>query len=134
MLKFNIDCNISVCGFDRNIAAGPYDHLPSDTPLGLDGIYTFVYDYPLSKRARFDHPLVPSVSALDILTIAKADYKFIYAAEDADVGGPTDDIPGTMNRSSSDGRYGIWGHCLGDLFFEGIKIDEHNVIEFIMGS
>lgn len=133
MSNHNIDCNVHLCSFSKGMEVSECDRLPSDTPLGLDGIFTFVYDYPLSKKATFDHPLISSVSAIDILAIAKADYEFIYAAEEAD-DGPTENIPGMLNRASSDGRYGIWGHCIEDLFFEGIKIDESNIVEFVIGS
>lgn len=32
-------------------------------------------------------------------------------------------IPGMFNRQESNGRYGIWGHCIEDLLYNGM----HNI-------
>jgi len=130
----NIDCNHHVASFCREDVGDEERYLVDDTPLGLTGEYTFVYTYPLSAAARFNHPLITSAGSIDILLIAKADYEYIYAEEDAACG-ETPNIPGMLNRDRSEGPYGIWGHCLSDLYFEEIQIDsEKKIITFCIGS
>jgi hypothetical protein len=43
-------------------------------------------------------------------------YKHVYASEE-DPG----HIPGMLNRKTSTGRFGIWGHDISDLVFEGAE-------------
>ena len=132
-MKKTIDCNVHLCGFSKDMEADEYDKLHSNKPLGLDGTFKFEYDYPLNTEAVFEHQLTSEMTALDILEIGQADYERIYREEDEDVGGPTENIPGMLNRQISEGRYGIWGHSIGDLYFEGIEISG-NKISFSMGS
>ena len=60
-------------------------------------------------------------------------YKRIYREEDA-AEGPTDNLPGLLDRDSSEGPYGIWGHHIGDLFLEGVREISPNKFELSMGS
>lgn len=104
------------------------------TPLGLAGDFYFTYDYPLSVKASFPHKLTPEMTGEDLLVLARADYERIYREEDEAVGNPGH-IPGMLNRATSPGPYGIWGHDFSDLYFEGIEVDEDSrQIEFGMGS
>jgi hypothetical protein len=129
-----IDCNHHVASFSREDIGEEERYLVDDTPLGLVGTYSFMYRYPLSVEVGIPHPLIRLTSAIDILLLAKKDYEDIYAAEDAAVG-ETPNIPGMLNRDSSEGPYGIWGHCLSDLYFEQIEIDtEKKIIKFCIGS
>jgi hypothetical protein len=127
----NINCNIHVCSFLANKPKAEYDEYPKSGPLGLrEGEYEFQYDYPLDTVAKFKRKLNAKHSARNILRFAARDYKKIYDAEDD---------PGyrgkSFNRGMSAGPYGIWGHYMGDLYFEGIHIDENKkVIKFGMGS
>ena len=132
-MKKKINCCTHLVGFSKDMEAEEYDTLPDNKPLGLVGTFKFEYDYPLNTKAVFEHQLTAETTALDILEMGQADYKRIYREEDEDVGAPTGNIPGMLNRQISSGRYGIWGHSIGDLFFEGIKISG-NVISFEMGS
>ena len=103
-------------------------------PLGLSGEYTFSYSYPLSKIAEFQHALTPEMTGEDVLVLARKDYERIYREEE-DVAGDPGHIPGMLNRNTSSGPYGIWGHDFSDLYFEGINlIDESKMISFYMGS
>jgi RNA-binding protein YhbY len=108
------------------------------------GEYMFVYKVPLTNQAAFLHNLPSTVTARDLMNIAVGDYRRIYAEEEAtsvvqaedsqqvNMGGKTITL---MNRTKTQGKYGIWGHVLGDLFFEVIKIDtEKKTIDFLMGT
>jgi len=125
-----IDCNHHAASFCRENIGDEERYLVTDTPLGLEGEYTFVYTYPLSREARIAHCDMASASAIDILLAARKDYEHIYAAEEN-----PGHIPGMLNRAISDGPYGIWGHDFSDLYFESIDIDTaKKVISFGMGS
>ena len=82
----------------------------------VPGEWTFKYTYPLDSEPEFKHHLTGDTKIHDILVLAAADYKQIYDEPDQD-------------------KYGIWGHTIGDLYFEGVDIDhETKTIEFHMGS
>lgn len=99
------------------------------------GEYVFKYSYPLANEAQFKHTLDGKSNVMDVLKLAAADYTKIYEEENASSAIPEGYIPGMYNRVSTNGKHGIWGHVLGDLFFEGVEIDEEKrTVEFIMGS
>lgn len=130
-----VDCNHHAASFTRECAAEDEEYPLAEMPLGIEaGEYAFVYRYPLSQRASFRHALPNTTSVVDILLQARADYEHIYAEEDRTVG-PTENIPGMLNRQQSQGPYGIWGHDFSDLYFEGVEIDTaERIVTFNMGS
>jgi len=133
-------CNLHLCSFDINTTEEAYksrcDNPPSSEPLNLtEAEYTFEYDYPLENTAKFTRKLTPTMSALDLLAFGKEDYQHIYKEEDAASNIPPGNIPGMLNRNSTDGPYGIWGHDIGDLYFEGIEINiKQKKVKFWIGS
>jgi hypothetical protein len=136
MSLFKIDeCNIPVVLVKRGMEIdSEYEKIPSDEGLGLRGTYTFEYSYPLKSKAQFTELLNPLTSGFDLLLIGKQHYERIYSEEASDVPDPGL-IPGMLNRDYSNGRHGIWGHDLEDLFFEGIEVDTGaRKISFLMGS
>lgn len=38
------------------------------------------------------------------------------------------------HRNQTNGKYGIWGHDIGDLVFEGVVVYDNGTIEFLIGS
>lgn len=129
-----INCNHHIESFCREDAINNEYHPLTNVPLELDGDYWFLYRYPLSVKVAIPHLFTSQQSSIDILMLAKKDYQDIYAAEDAAVG-KTENIPGMLNRDTSAGPYGIWGHCLSDLYFETIHIDNaEKIISFDIGS
>ena len=127
----NLQCNLHAASFVKDEERDEYDDVSKLQPaLNISGEFTFVYTYPLSNSASFKHTLTPGMNGEDILALARKDYEAIYAAED-DPG----NIPGMLNRSISEGPYGIWGHHFSDLYFECIDIDTAKMrISFGMGS
>jgi hypothetical protein len=120
----HIDCNEHIESYHSSTNA-----------LTLDaGIYTFVYMYPLSNDAEFTHQLDGNTTLHDILLLVKADYTCIYKTEEDAVGNPGT-MPGMLNRATSTGPYGIWGHDLSDLYVEGININmTTKTVMFDIGS
>ena len=100
-----------------------YEPLTED-PLNIPaGEYRFLYDYPISKEVYIPHNLTEKSSIIDVLLIAKEDYEKIYKIDNEECIDP------------NDAPFGIWGHHLGDLYFEGIAVNtKNNVIGFYMGS
>lgn len=127
-----IKCNVLLMSVFKGMIHTRYDKIPPDEPLGLAGEFTFEYTYPLSQDATFVHVLDKDTTAMDILILGRSDYEQIYREEEQDAGDPGN-IPGMLNRASSNGRHGIWGHVIDDLYFEGINITD-NKVSFSMGS
>lgn len=108
------------------------------------GDYTFVYRYPLSQPAEFKHTLPPQMGLEEFLVLAKEDYQRIYKEEDetttvpaknsqtVNIGGKTLEL---MNRTRTTGKHGIWGHVIGDLYFERVYVDiDNRIVHFDIGS
>jgi len=91
---------------------------------------TLVFDYPLEKEFVFDLPF-PSEAGFtrgQLVTAIADKYKQIYKEEEETSTLPVESIsdrcervgytgPGSgyINRAQTNGKYGIWGHDLGDL-------------------
>jgi hypothetical protein len=98
--------------------------------------YTLTIDYPLSTPALF--PLrTPStgVSRIDLVEIIVKAYREVYKEEEESTKVKSGLIPGMYNRNTTDGKYGIWGHGLGDLMLHAAYVDEETgVIELGVDS
>ena len=84
---------------------------------------TIQFTYPLSVEIIEEYQQEGGFSRKDLFRYIFEEYKKIYDEEEEEVGDP-----GTYerlyNRRSSNGRYGIWGHYLEDLYLEFIRYDE----------
>lgn len=88
--------------------------------------------YPLSVKV----PIVIEKAdcIADILVPIAKKYKEIYKEEAATTkltGSPEGNL---INRSKTDGTYGIWGHDFGDLVFEGLVLNKEGLSEVYIGS
>lgn len=136
MIK-TLSCNFQVEAYTATIgyAGTEFSKKLSKDPLGITGEYTFKYDYPLSNEAAFVHPITKDMTWANILALAKKDYKRIYKEEDDSTKVKPGNIPGMLNRNKTNGKWGIWGHDIGDLFFEGVRIDTtRKTVSFAIGS
>ena len=86
-------------------------------------------DYPLTESAIFKFNSSPKGTTRHQLSekIRKC-YKKVYEDEDKSVGHKTSNIKGMFNRDFSDGKYGIWGHDIGDLVLVDADVSKKNVI------
>ena len=115
-----LECSVHVASFNKK----------GGKALGLpEGYYVFDYAYPLTNKATFTHALTVETTKFDLLRLVRQDYEEIYRVEGEDPG----HAPGMYNRAESRGRYGIWGHDIGDLFCEGVRVNDRSV-SFQMGS
>ena len=90
--------------------------------------------YPLGTPASMDFKVDDSTTVGDVLWIAAKFYEKVYDEEDSwDTPSSPDERTGLLNRERTSGPYGIWGHDIGDLWFEGIRIDGRK-ITLCMGS
>jgi hypothetical protein len=89
-----------------------------------DDAIAVVLDYPLEEAWSFRVPLPPEGHTVRSLVRAiRAIYREVYAEEAATTTIPEGRAaPNLLNRNRTDGTYRIWGHDLGDLFVEGMRI------------
>jgi hypothetical protein len=105
----------------------------SDWNKNINTIYAYI-TYPLDNPAivKFERSDKRRKITYKVLMYAytKA-YQMVYALEDAD---NTPTTPGLMNTSHTHGRYGIWGHYIDALIYNGSSLvqvyDDSIVCEF----
>lgn len=91
------------------------------------------FDYPLSQPSTRQFFKEGGWTLYDFYRAVYEGYTKIYAEEDAAVGDPGL-IPGMLNRATSSGPHGIWGHGIEDLFLEGFQETSPGEFELGMGS
>lgn len=94
---------------------------------------TIVFSYPLKDSFEFEFENDGSFTRKDFWRVVHEGYLKIYEEEDAAVG-PTGNMTPMLNRATSDGPYGIWGHHIDDLYLEGVREISSNKFELSMGS
>ena len=90
--------------------------------------------YPLSVKVNYEREHKGGYSRKLLFEWIYQAYKKIYEEEERQVGDP-----GTYemlyNRKNSEGRYGIWGHYMNDLYLEFIRYDpKTKIIHLAIGS
>lgn len=88
------------------------------------------FDYPLSNPAFFSFHSDNGFTRRQLVNLIVDTYKKIYEEEDSstvEVAPTTIEERmakgGLINRNQTDGKYGIWGHDIEDLWLEGIHYD-----------
>lgn len=98
---------------------------PKETVLSA-GEYTLVIDYPLSNPFKKKFKVAKGgMTRAKLVALVIKSYKKIYADEDKDMGTQTGFIPGMLNRATSEGRYGIWGHVMEDLMLHTATVQKN---------
>lgn len=87
------------------------------------------FDYPLSTPAEMKFKSTKGFTRKKIFECIHKGYKKIYASE-KDPG----HIPGMYNRKTSEGKYGIWGHDIGDLVVEEVQQTKPGYFTLSIGS
>ena len=83
------------------------------------------YSYPLDKPVIFAEKAPNGLyfTRADIARVIGQRYEYIYDMENATSGVAETNIPGMYNRVTTDGRFGIWGHVLGDLVLHTVSYE-----------
>lgn len=95
--------------------------------------YTVVIDYPLSVPAKFElYTGRKGLTRVDMVSAIVKVYKHVYAVEDGTASrkarlGIEGGAAPLLNCEQSDGKYGIWGHCLGDLVLCSMEVDKDKI-------
>lgn len=94
---------------------------PSTVVLKPNKTYTLILDYPVSTH--YKAPIVTGEDGMTRIDLANQickHYRKMYKEEDesteipAKLGIEGANVP-MLNRCRTNGKYGIWGHCIGDL-------------------
>jgi hypothetical protein len=81
-----------------------------------------VITYPLNNEAvlRFAIPDNTILNVATILYLYTYAYQKVYKIEEQDLNTPVGTVaPSMLNRAQSNGMYGIWGHNITDLVYNG---------------
>lgn len=91
--------------------------------------YILKVDYPLrdSCKVEFNTGKIGFTREKLIDKICKL-YRKIYQIEDSSSKIKSGLIPGMLNRNFTNGKFGIWGHGIGDLCLVSANISKNNVI------
>lgn len=97
---------------------------PDEIILGPNTKWQLEFYYPLTTAVRF-HFVAPAAGHTRkevVNAIAKA-YKQIYAEEKQTSTIKAATLPQSFNRNLTNGKYGIWGHVLGDLILHTLYMN-----------
>jgi len=112
--EYNFSAHISSFPSLRNQIIDGNEKITDRTSIDI------VFDYPLSRSVNLSFTNPSGFTRNDFYRCIYDGYTFIYSEEEADAGDPGH-IPGMLNRAPSEGRYGIWGHDMGDLVIERVE-------------
>lgn len=85
---------------------------------------TLWLEYPFDDEYDFKiYPRDPSKGFTrgELIRVIKQTYDRCYAEEEDSSTEPVTNIPGMLNRATTNGNYGIWGHGLDDLVLHTIE-------------
>ena len=106
----------------------------ADTVIDYRHEITVIIDYPLSKPCNLHISGGGPITAGRFCKAIADMYRMIYKEEARTSSLPERNIRGMLNRASTDGKYGVWGHSIGDLYLEGAVLREDDAWELFMGS
>jgi hypothetical protein len=107
---------------------GVIEHLKPEEEILPAGVYTLKVDYPLNTPMYDTHTFSGPITREEMVKWIVDSYRYIYDMEKKTSSIEEGYVPGTLNRSETDGEFGIWGHVLGDLDLHTIWVDENNII------
>ena len=93
-----------------------------------------LFSYPLTNKVMFTYEKKGGFTRMDLFRLIYEGYEKIYDEEEKKVGDPG---PYEMlyNRKKSDGKYGIWGHQIADLWIEILFYDlTKKILNLSIGS
>lgn len=102
---------------------------PKEIVLEPDTYYMLVISYPLSTPAKFKiNSGKRGISRGKLVSLICKYYHKIYEIEDGSTKIKPSKIPGMYNRNITDGKFGIWGHDIGDLILVDGEVSNNHMI------
>ena len=96
-----------------------------------------IIDYPLKKPASFTLENEKGFTRRELILAIQEKYKQVYKEEEESAATKT--IPmnrreGLSNRNETNGKYGIWGHDLTDLYLTDVEVykDSKGIVSLIL--
>ncbi len=132
-IKFAVHIATGIVYKSRQVRLTPRN--TGDQIMERSNVLRFVVDYPLThaKKVELHHPDGEPWTQNQFVEAVRATYKEIYDEEEKAAGNPGK-IPGMVNRGTSNGPYGIWGHDITDLVLEGAEKLPDGTWDLIVGS
>jgi hypothetical protein len=97
--------------------------LPEEVILPANKKYTLTIDYPLSNPFKTELKTgVKGKTRREVINFIVDSYRKVYDEENNTSGVKESFIPGMYNRERTEGKYGIWGHVLGDLILHTLEV------------
>lgn len=100
---------------------------------------TLIIDYPVNNPTSFTLKTTEKGFSRKVL-ISEINKKYLELYEEEEKTAKTKTIPkeqrkGLINRNQTDGKYGIWGHDLGDLVLSSVEVykDKAGKITIVLG-
>ena len=122
----------SVSGYEEDYVV---DHIinPDEVVIEAETIHV-TFRYPLSVEVVFDYTNDGGFTRKGLYRCIYEGYKKIFDEEEQEVGDPGI-YERLYNRRRSEGKYGIWGHYMDDLWLEIIFYDPiNNLVTLAIGS
>lgn len=93
-----------------------------------------LYRYPLSCEVikEFDTYNPEGFTRAELAKVISKGYHQIY--EEENTADKESNIPGMFNRIKTNGPYGIWGHCIGDLVLHTVEYVDTNLFKIGIDS
>lgn len=109
--------------FNEEYAKEVEDCPPNEVILPANKEYTLIIDYPVSVPYKVKFKTKSKgITRLQFADLVCREYHKMYKEEDKTSGGDPGHIAGMYNRERSEGKYGIWGHDIGDLVLVNAEV------------
>jgi hypothetical protein len=97
--------------------------------------YILKIDYPLSAPAKFKVKSgEKGITRGKLVSLVRKYYQKVYEIEDSSTGVKPGKAFPLLNRNFTDGKFGIWGHVIGDLVLVDAEVSKKNVISLGVDS
>jgi hypothetical protein len=95
---------------------------------------TIIFDYPLREEVEFEYKNTNGFRYSDFWGAVYLGYTQIYAQEPQPKASERLENAPLINRPETEGKYGIWGHDIEDLFLDGFVEVSPNRFRLLIGS
>lgn len=93
--------------------------------LAPNKIYELIIDYPVTRP--FITKIKGPKTLRQVVDFAVKQYRKMYELERKTSKKKEQNIPGMFNRAQTDGKFGIYGHNLGDLSIDSVRIKGNKI-------